>query len=563
MTGTYAVSAALAAPPDDYAGNTSTRGVVNIGRSTTGAIETGGDTDWFRVNLVAGTTYQFRNNRTSLADPFLSLRNSSGTTVLASNDDGGGNANSLITYRATYSGLHFLDARAYSSSMTGTYTVSVSVGTQPPPNPNGFSSISGYGLVDAAAAVARALGQNPFANVPTFGGPNDWGANLVNAPEAWARGYTGQGITVAVLDTGVDRNHADLSNNIWSNTREIAGDGIDNDGNGYVDDVYGWNFTNNTNDTIDRNRHGTHVAGTIAGVNNNTGVTGIAYNSRIMPVQVLSAAGSGSFSGIAQGIRYAVNNGAQIINMSLGGSSGDSELQSAVQFASSRGVIVVMAAGNDGGSSPIFPAAYATSWGIAVGAVDSNSQMASFSNRAGSNSSMAYVTAPGVSIYSTLPGNSYGFLSGTSMATPHVAGVIALMLGANRNLTDAQIRQILTTTSSNVLPRTSLAAANSIVPSTMEASINSSSGISSVSELGNKFAQQEIVLKNEMPTKLDTMVPTTGSSSNYQLASLAIKEQTGVNQMSSYDELTGLQSNYLLSSNDNIDLAALKLLVYS
>ncbi|MEB3311081.1 MAG: PPC domain-containing protein, partial [Snowella sp.] len=105
---------------DDYAGNSSTTGTVSIGGSTNGVINFGGDTDWFRVNLVAGTTYQFRNNRTSLADPFLSLRNSSGT-LLASNDDGGGNLNSLITYRATYTGLHFLDARAFGSSMTGTY----------------------------------------------------------------------------------------------------------------------------------------------------------------------------------------------------------------------------------------------------------------------------------------------------------------------------------------------------------------------------------------------------------------------------------------------------------
>jgi subtilisin family serine protease len=138
----------------------------------------------------------------------------------------------------------------------------------------GYSAISGYGLVNAAAAVAGILNQSPFANVPTFGGANDWGVNLVNAPEAWARGYTGQGIVVAVLDTGVDRNHADLAGNIWTNAGEIANDGLDNDGNGYVDDVYGWNFANGNNNTLDGNSHGTHVAGTIPAGNNGFGATG-------------------------------------------------------------------------------------------------------------------------------------------------------------------------------------------------------------------------------------------------------------------------------------------------
>jgi subtilisin family serine protease len=192
------------------------------------------------------------------------------------------------------------------------------------------------------------------------------------------------------------------------------------------------------------------VAGTIAAVNNGFGATGVAYNSRIMPVKVLSDSGSGSYSGVAQGIRYAVDNGADVINMSLGGGSTDSAVQSALQYASSRGVIVVMAAGNAGAAQPGYPASNATSWGLAVGAVNSSNQMASFSNRAGSNSSMRYVTAPGVQVYSTLPNGGYGFLSGTSMAAPHVAGVVALMLSANPNLTDAQVRQIITTTAGNV-----------------------------------------------------------------------------------------------------------------
>ncbi len=310
-----------------------------------------------------------------------------------------------------------------------------------------YNSTTGYGLVNAGAAVAKSAGKNPFADVPNVGG-NNWGADLVNAPEAWANGYTGQGVVVAVIDTGVDYNHEDLKNNIWTNTKEIAGNGIDDDGNGYVDDIYGWNFDSNNNNISDDNGHGTHVSGTIAGENNGYGVTGIAYNAKIMPIKALNESGSGSYSAIANGIYYAVDNGANVINLSLGGSYSSRTLKSAVEYASSKGVTVVMAAGNDGDSSPDYPARYANKSGIAVGAVDKNNQLADFSNRAGDNQ-LAYVTAPGVKIYSSLPNNQYGAYSGTSMATPHVAGVVALMLSANRSLTDAQVREIITETAGN------------------------------------------------------------------------------------------------------------------
>ncbi|ALF54522.1 peptidase S8 [Nostoc piscinale CENA21] len=310
-----------------------------------------------------------------------------------------------------------------------------------------YSSTTGYGLVNAAAAVAKAAGKNTFADVPNSGG-NNWGADLVNAPEAWNNGYTGKGVVVAVIDTGVDYNHEDLKNNIWTNTKEIAGNGIDDDGNGYVDDVRGWNFVNNNNNTLDQNGHGTHVSGTIAGEKNNYGVTGIAYNAKIMPVKVLNESGSGSYNAIANGIYYAVNNGANVINLSLGGNFSNRTLQNAVEYANSKGVVVVMAAGNDGGSQPNYPARYAKNTGIAVGAVDRNNNLANFSNRSGTNE-LAYVTAPGVDVYSTVPNNQYASYSGTSMATPHVAGVVALMLSANRSLTPTQVRQIITDTAGN------------------------------------------------------------------------------------------------------------------
>lgn len=315
---------------------------------------------------------------------------------------------------------------------------------------NSYNSNNGYGLVDAGKAVSGAAGESPYADAPDLGG-NNWGADLVNAPAAWEHGHTGQGIIVAVLDTGVDYNHEDLKNNIWTNNKEVAGNGIDDDGNGYIDDFQGWSFDSSSNNVLDDNGHGTHVSGTIAGENNGTGVTGIAYNSKIMPVKVLDKNGSGSYSNIANGIYYAVDNGANVINLSLGGNSANDSLKSAIEYASSKGVIVVMAAGNNGDSTPSYPARYAYNSGIAVGAVDRNNNFTDFSNRSGSQE-IKYVTAPGKDIYSTVPNNQYTTYDGTSMAAPHVAGVVALILSANRNLTDSQVREIITNTANNTTP---------------------------------------------------------------------------------------------------------------
>jgi subtilisin family serine protease len=195
---------------------------------------------------------------------------------------------------------------------------------------------------------------------------------------------------------------------------------------------------------MDSDVHGTHIAGTIAAENNGFGVTGVAYNATIMPVRVIDSEG-GTISDIAAGIRYAADNGADVINLSLGGYFPSTEREEAIRYASDRGVVVVMAAGNEGASQPVYPARYATDWGIAVGAVDSNKTLANFSNRAGATV-LDYVVAPGVDILSTTPGNSYQSFDGTSMAAPHVAGVAALVLSANPNLTPAEVESLLTQT---------------------------------------------------------------------------------------------------------------------
>ncbi|MEH2443593.1 S8 family peptidase [Nostoc sp.] len=425
-----------------------------------------------------------------------------------------------------------------------------------------YNSTNGYGLINAAAAVAKAAGQNTFADVPDLGG-NNWGADLIKAPEVWAHGYTGKGVVVAVLDTGVDYNHEDLKNNIWTNTKEIPGNGIDDDGNGYVDDVSGWNFADKNNNILDKNGHGTHVSGTIAGENNSYGVTGIAYDAKIMPVKVLNDSGSGSYSSISKGIHYAVDNGANVINLSLGGPSSNSTLESAIKYASSKGVIVVMAAGNDGDSSPGYPARYASKSGIAVGAVDSNNNLADFSNRSGTNK-ITYVTAPGVKVYSSVPNNQYATYSGTSMATPHVAGVVALMLSANHNLTDAQVRQIIAETAENSTQTTNsslnLSNASSLVnqaiantPGNSTQITNPSLNLSNVSSLARQVISDNNLLRIYGQTANNLASQTISSFNNYDVSSLVSQGMSNDKVLGIHAETVKYLTSETIASSSNSD----------
>ncbi len=440
---------AVSATSIDLAGNTlATARAITVGSSTTSYTDWVGSTDtndYYSFSLANSSNFNLSLTGMT-ADGDVQLLNSSGSVIASSAL--GGTASESITSQLS-AGTYYIRVYPYQSANTN-YNLAVSATSGG--GGTGFNSTYGYGLVNAAAAVAQAISQPTFADVPNLGG-NNWGNDMVNAPEAWARGYTGQGVTVAVIDSGVDISHQDLSNNIWRNTGEIASNGIDDDGNGYTDDVYGWNFgigQNNNNvlpgTTSSGQGHGTHVAGTIAAANNGIGMTGVAYNSRIMAIRMGDVDSQGRFTNggnLAQAIRYAVDNGARVINMSLGWSD-STALRDALAYAASRNVITVSAAGNSSLSSPGTPAYYATQYGLSVGAVNSNRTIASFSNRAGTNSSMQHVMAPGVNVYSTVPGNGYASYSGTSMAAPHVAGVVALMLGANPNLTHAQVRSILT-----------------------------------------------------------------------------------------------------------------------
>ncbi|WP_047983003.1 S8 family peptidase [Ornithinibacillus californiensis] len=281
-------------------------------------------------------------------------------------------------------------------------------------------------------AVVKALSNNPNVEYaePNYvlnatWTPNDtyfspsyqYGLFNTDADLAWdvTRGSSSQ--EIAVLDTGVDYNHPDLDGKV----------------------VLGYDFVQNDWTPSDQNGHGTHVAGIAAAeTNNGTGIAGMAPNTKILAVRVLDANGSGSLAAIADGIIYATDAGAEVINLSLGCNCDTQTLENAVNYAWNRGVVVVAAAGNDGVRTTFEPASYTNV--IAVGAVDSRNRKANFSNWG----TWVDVMAPGVDIASTYPGNSYVYMSGTSMAAPYVAGQAALLTGQGRN--NAQVRAAIENT---------------------------------------------------------------------------------------------------------------------
>jgi major intracellular serine protease len=260
-----------------------------------------------------------------------------------------------------------------------------------------------------------------------------YGVNQLQAPEIWAQGEKGSGIVIAVLDTGIDTNHPDLKPNI----------------------IDGRNFTNEgcESDYSDNNGHGTHCAGTIAGVENEKGVVGVAPEAKLLIGKVLDKNGSGSYRDIINGIKWATKwkgkNGekTRIISMSLGGSYDDKNLEEAILEACAKGILVVVASGNEGDNNENtfeygYPALYNEC--ITVGAIDENYKIAYFSN----NHKQVDVVASGVDVLSTYPINQYARLSGTSMATPHIAGVMALLIKLGekkfkRELTESELYGLL------------------------------------------------------------------------------------------------------------------------
>jgi subtilisin family serine protease len=260
-----------------------------------------------------------------------------------------------------------------------------------------------------------------------------WGMATIGAAAAWDTLVGDSGCVVAVIDSGVDYNHPDLAANVWENADEIADNGLDDDGNGFVDDVRGWDFAYGDNDPFDGKGHGTHVAGTIAGAGNNgIGVVGVSWNVRVMPVKFLDDNGSGLTSAAIEAIEYAVANGARISNNSWGGGGYSQALYDALVAAREQGHLFVAAAGNGGSDyygdntdiTPFYPASYGLDNIIAVAAINSADAKPTFSNYGASSVDLG---APGVGVLSTYPGERYAYADGTSMAAPHVSGVAALV----------------------------------------------------------------------------------------------------------------------------------------
>jgi subtilisin family serine protease len=282
-----------------------------------------------------------------------------------------------------------------------------------------------------------------FSDVPDVGTFDNWNVNAVRAPEAWAHGFTGQGVVVAVVDSGVDGTNPALLGQIWSNADEIGGNGRDDDGNGYVDDTGGWDFVSGDNRPDDEGGHGTLVAGIVAGRQSEANVIGIAPDTKIMPIRVLDDRDVGTNSSIAAGIRYAADNGADVINLSIGGAQ-NASVFSAIEYALARNVLVVASAGNDAAAAPAYPAAVSAALPnlISVGAYRAAGSLGGFSNAVGASGAVQ-VDAPGINILSTSTGLRTLYQSGTSLAAPHVAGLAALALSANPHLSASELRNLI------------------------------------------------------------------------------------------------------------------------
>lgn len=261
---------------------------------------------------------------------------------------------------------------------------------------------------------------------------NGWQHSVIQTSAAHTLGATGSQVIVAVVDTGVDVTHPDLAANIWTNSGEIPSNGVDDDHNGVIDDVHGARFLNGSSsgDTSDDVGHGTHVAGIIGALKNNTSVVGVAPNVKIIPVRFMDGEGKGYVSDGIRAIDYAVRMGAKVINLSWGSNTRSDALKSTIANYAKNGVIFIAAAGNDGinlDKNGIFPGAFALANMATVGSTTSNGGSESRSSFSNYGNNTVSLFAPGGYIYSTLPGGYYGTMSGTSMATPMVTGAVAAL----------------------------------------------------------------------------------------------------------------------------------------
>lgn len=282
---------------------------------------------------------------------------------------------------------------------------------------------------------------------------DQWSLQSISAYQAWKYGTGSKDVVVAIIDSGIDLTHQDLIDNLWTNPGEIDGDGIDNEGNGYVDDIHGWNFNNNTNNVQDNYGHGTHIAGIIgAEGGNGLGVAGINWNVSLMALKFMDDKGVGDTGGAVRAMdyismmknTYGVN--VVVANASWGGLTGFSNmLYGAINRLNDAGVVLTVAAGNSGSDNDItlrYPSCYDSNNIISVGALSKYDgvSLVGFSNYGASTVDLA---APGSVVLSTIPWNNYGYMSGTSMAAPMVAGAVALLKSIKPSLTVSEVKNAI------------------------------------------------------------------------------------------------------------------------
>lgn len=277
--------------------------------------------------------------------------------------------------------------------------------------------------------------------------PGVQGADI-DAEKAWGITRGSKKVVVAVIDTGIDYNHPDLKNNMWVNEKEIPGNRIDDDNNGFIDDIHGWNAQMDNGNPMDGNAHGTHCAGTIGAEHNNgIGVAGVMSDVTLMGVKFLSDEGSGNLADAVEAIDYATKMNVDIMSNSWGGGGFSQSLEDVIKAAKNKGIVFVAAAGNESSnndSRPSYPASYQVDNVISVAshtAQDSLSSFSCFGRRT------VHVAAPGSNVLSTTPRGEYKVFSGTSMATPHVSGVIGLLLSETGRLPVLEVRNRLMATS--------------------------------------------------------------------------------------------------------------------
>jgi subtilisin family serine protease len=383
------------------------------------------------------------------------------------------------------------------------------------PTASNWSAITGYGEINVLAALDSAAGKK-LSDLAVTGTASYISAGKFQ--DAWAAGYTGKGVVIADIDTGIDLKNSALTKNLSQ---------------------YDWNFINNTSNVQDDNGHGTFTAGEMVAANKGNGIIGAAYDAQLMVLKALDASGSGSWTNVVAAIDYAVNHGANVINMSLGSTAADSSLQTALQYAASKGVIVCMAAGNNSSSTPDYPASYAQSVNdcIAVGASqlsNSSFSLTSFSNQAGSSNAYSFVDALGANVSGYTLNSVIQSWNGTSMATPLVAAEAALLKSAEPSWSADQIVQCIDQTCSAIT-----ASNGNVTTSSVKVSITSlsSSTKNLVQALSTYYEDQSSTANSTGSLSLDSKTATRTTVAG--LASVLAQYDGNGNAFSNTQRVTG------------------------